>query len=104
MPTPAKSPVTLINILSVEPQNQQQLVDLLQENTEAVIKTLNGWMATNLIASADGKQVVIHSQWEALTDIEAMRCDPRMVAYFPKISQLASLSSIAGAVVLSHQR
>jgi quinol monooxygenase YgiN len=104
MPTTAKTPVTLINVLSVEPQAQQKLVELLRENTEGVIKTLKGWIATNLIASADGKQVVIHSQWETPIDVEAMRSDPRMVTYFPKIAELASLNSIVGAVVMSHQR
>ena len=104
MSATASTPVTLINVLSVEPQKQRQLVDLLRENTEEIIKTLKGWIATNLIASTDGKQVVIHSQWETLTDIEAMRSDRRMVAYFPKIAALASLTSITGTVVMSHQR
>lgn len=104
MSTTARNPVTLINVLSVDPQNQRQLVEILRENTETVIKTLRGWIATNLIASMDGKQVVIYSQWETLSDIEAMRSDPRMVAYFPKFAALASLASIAGTIVMSHQR
>jgi hypothetical protein len=33
-----------------------------------------------------------------------MRADPRMLAYFPKIAAIASLESIVGAVVLTHQR
>jgi quinol monooxygenase YgiN len=100
----ANTPITLINVLSVEPQKQPALVGLLRENTETVIKTLKGWISTSLIASGDGKRVVIHSQWESLADVEAMRTEPRMAAYFPKIVALASFDSIAGTVVLSHQR
>jgi hypothetical protein len=33
-----------------------------------------------------------------------MRSDPRMKAYFPKISELASLDSITGSAVLSEAR
>ncbi|HLH96538.1 MAG TPA: antibiotic biosynthesis monooxygenase [Xanthobacteraceae bacterium] len=104
MTSTVNKPVTLVNVLSVEPQKQHELVDLLRHNTETVIKTLKGWIATDLIASSDGKRVVIHSQWDNAADIEAMRADPRMQAYFPKIKALASLDSIAGAVVATHQR
>ncbi len=98
------STITLVNILSVSPEKQPSLVALLQENTETVITTLKGWIATDLIASADGEQVVIHSQWETQADVAAMRSDPRMVAYFPKIAALASLKSVVGEVVMSHHR
>ena len=102
--TTTATPVTLVNILTVEPQNQEKLVELLRHNTETIITTLKGWIATNLIASSDGKRVVIHSQWETPADVEAMRTDTRMRAYFPKIAELASLDSTLGAVVMSHQR
>lgn len=94
--------ITLINILAVPAEKQQMLVDLLRENTETVIRTLKGWIATDLIASSDGEQVVIHSRWETQADVAAMRADPRMVAYFPRIAALASLKSIVGEVAMSH--
>lgn len=96
--------ITLINVLSVLPENQQALVELLQENTETIIRSLKGWIATDLIASADGEQVVIHSRWETQANVMAMRTDPRMAAYFPRIAALASLKSIVGEVVMSHHR
>lgn len=89
---------TLINILTVEPGNQQPLLAMLRDNVDTVIRTLDGWIATNLIASADGARVVIHSQWRDPAAIAAMRSDPRMVAYFPKIAALASLDSIVGDI------
>jgi quinol monooxygenase YgiN len=104
MTTTARKTVTLVNILSVEPAKQQELIDSLRQNTETVIKTLKGWIATNLVASSDGKRVVIYSQWDAVADVEAMRTDPRMLAYYPRITALASLDSIVGTAVMSHQR
>jgi quinol monooxygenase YgiN len=90
---------TLINVLTVDPANQKPLIELLRENTDTVIRTLDGWMATNLIASADGKRLVIHSQWRDTASVDAMRRDPRMVAYFPRIAALATFDSIVGDVV-----
>jgi quinol monooxygenase YgiN len=89
---------TLLNILTVDPIKQTQLLEMLRENVDTVIHTLDGWISTNLIASADGKRVVIHSQWRDAAAVAAMRSDPRMVAYFPKLATLASFDSIVGEI------
>ncbi|MEW6629753.1 MAG: antibiotic biosynthesis monooxygenase family protein [Pseudomonadota bacterium] len=94
-------PVILINLLKVEPENQDALIALLKQNTETVIRKLEGWRATRLIAARDGAGVVIYSEWESPAAVEAMRGDPRMKAYFPKIIELASLDSVVGSAVFS---
>jgi quinol monooxygenase YgiN len=89
---------TLVNVLTVDPANQRQLVELLRANTEEVIRTLDGWISTELIAGSDGTRVVIHSRWRDPEAVAAMRRDPRMLAYFPRITALATFDSIVGAV------
>ena len=88
----------LLNILTVDPTKQGRLLEMLRDNTDAVIRTLDGWISTTLIASADGQRIVIHSQWRDAAAVAAMRSDPRMVAYFPKLAALASFDSIVGDV------
>lgn len=96
--------VILINLLKVEPGRQQALIALLKHNTETVIRTLAGWKTTRLIAAEDGASVVIYSEWENPAAVAAMRADPRMKAYFPRIIELASLDSMLGSQVLSESR
>jgi len=96
--------VILINLLKVEPGKQNALIALLKQSTNTVIRTLPGWKTTRLVAAKDGAGVVIYSEWESPAAVEAMRGDPRMKAYFPKIAELASLDSIVGAAVLSETR
>ena len=97
-------PVILINLLKVEPGEQGALIALLIQNTDTVVRTLHGWKTTRLIAAKDGAGVVIYSEWESPADVEAMRGDPRMQAYLPKLLELASLDSIVGSAVLSETR
>jgi quinol monooxygenase YgiN len=92
---------TLINILTVEPENQPKLIALLRDNTENVVSTLDGWISTSFIAARDQRRVVIYSQWRDLASVEAMRANPGMAAYFPKIAALAAFDSLAGDVVYS---
>jgi quinol monooxygenase YgiN len=94
---------TLINVLSVEPDNQAKLIELLRENTEHVITGLDGWISTSFVASKDRRKVVIYSQWRDAASVEAMRTNAGMVAYFPKIAAIAALESVAGDVVYSHR-
>lgn len=97
-------PVILINLLKVKPGEQDALIALLKRNTETVIRTLDGWKTTRLIAAKDGGGVVIYSEWESPAAVEAMRNDPRMKAYLPDIIEMASLDSIIGSTVLSEAR
>ena len=85
-------------------KQQDALIALLTQNTDTVIRMLHGWKTTRLIAAKDGAGVVIYSEWETPAAVEAMRADPRMKAYFPKIIELASLDSIVGSAVLSETR
>ena len=92
--------VILVNLLKVKPGKQDALIALLKQNIDTVIRTLNGWKGTRLIAAKDGAGVVIYSEWATLAAVEAMRGDPRMKAYFPRITELASFDSVVGSAVL----
>jgi quinol monooxygenase YgiN len=97
-------PITLINLLKVQPDDQPALIKLLEQNIEEVISTLGGWRGTRLIAAQDGGAIVIHSEWDTPAAVEAMRNDPRMQAYFPRILELASVDSTMGELVFSAGR
>ena len=97
-----KQVTTLINVLTVEPKNQQKLIKLLRDNTESVVSRLDGWISTSFIAAKDQRQVVIYSQWRDVASVEAMRANPDMVAYFPKVAALAAFDGFAGDVVYNH--
>jgi heme-degrading monooxygenase HmoA len=96
--------VVLINVLKVKPGNQDALIEILTHNTETVIRTLDGWKTTRLIAARDGASVIIYSEWETAAAVDAMRRDPRMQASLPNIIELASLDSIMGSAVFSEHR
>lgn len=100
MATPS---VTLINVLKLESGSADELIALLKHNIENVVCRMHGWKGTRLIAAADGNSVVIHSEWETLGAVEAMRGDPRMQAYFPQIRALASIESVAGEEVFGQR-
>lgn len=98
--TPAVT--TLVNVFTVEPERQEELLGLLRANTESCICKLDGWISTSFVAARDRRRVVIYSQWRDLAAVEGMRANVEMQKYFPRIAALASLESIAGDVVFTH--
>ena len=80
---------TLVNVFSVEPDNQPQVLALLQEGIETMFSRMPGWISTNLLKSRDGRQVIVYSQWRGAKDIDAFRQDPRMKLYFQQFGALA---------------
>jgi quinol monooxygenase YgiN len=85
--------VTLINVCTGDPQDQQALIDIFKEGTEAWISKVPGYISTSLHKSTDGRRVVIYSQWQNAQSIGAMRDSPEMGPYLYRIRALATLDS-----------
>jgi quinol monooxygenase YgiN len=85
---------TLINIFTVEPKNQYELVGLLKECTETLISKSAGWISTNFLNSEDGQRVIVYSQWRSAKDIEAFRQNPQMAPFIQRVTALAKFEAI----------
>lgn len=81
--------VTLINVFTVEPENQQRLVDLLVEATDDVMCKLPGFIAANIHKSLDGTKVTNYAQWRSIEDFRAIFKNPEALAHMPAMSQIA---------------
>lgn len=68
--SPDQDCMTLINVFTVEPSSQQQLLDILIKSTDEVISQKPGFISASFHASADGTRVVNYAQW---TDEESWR-------------------------------
>ncbi|MDN5769284.1 MAG: antibiotic biosynthesis monooxygenase [Microlunatus sp.] len=66
---------TLVNVFTVVPERQQELVDVLDEATEQVMRHLPGFVSANIHASLDGTRVVNYAQWASPAAFEAMMKD-----------------------------
>lgn len=73
MPTIAKDNdlITVILIFSVEPEQQQQLVDNIVEFVETTIKHQPGFVSASIHKSLDGVRVMNYAQWQSHQDYEA---------------------------------
>ncbi len=81
--------VTLINVFTVEPQDQQRLVDSLAESTESAMNRLPGFVSANIHKSFDGTKVVNYAQWESREAFEAMLENPEAAPHMKEAAEIA---------------
>jgi antibiotic biosynthesis monooxygenase (ABM) superfamily enzyme len=81
--------VTLVNVFTVEPAKQQELLQLLLEATEQVMNKLPGFVSANLHASLDGKNVVNYAQWARVEDFQNMLGNPVAKVHMAEAYKLA---------------
>lgn len=81
--------VTLINVFTVKPKRQQELIDLLVEATEAVMQYQSGFISANIHRSVDGQRVTNYAQWRSRKDFEAMLRNPDAQAHMRQAGDVA---------------
>jgi quinol monooxygenase YgiN len=81
--------VTLINMFTVEPANQQRLLDLLARATETSVQHAPGFISASLHRGLDGTKVTMYAQWRSVEDYEAMRRDPAPLPYLQEALTIA---------------
>lgn len=84
--------LTFINVFSVEPANQQRVVELLSEVTARFVRHAPGFVASSLHRSLDGTKVTMYAQWQSMADYEAMRADPGPLPYLQQVLALATFA------------
>ncbi len=85
---------TLINVFTIEPENQHKLVELLKECTEMLVSKLDGWISTAILNSKDSQRVIVYSQWRSSKDIESFRQNPNMAPFLQRVAALAKFEAI----------
>jgi quinol monooxygenase YgiN len=87
--TKEKKLVTLINVFTVDPAKQHELVDLLARATESSVRDVPGFISASLHRGLDGTKVAMYAQWRSVEDYQAMR---KNVAALPYMEQALTLA------------
>ena len=82
--------LTLINVFTVDPARQQQLVDLLILATDGNVNKITGFISASLHKSLDGTKVTMYAQWRSAADYQNMRNNPTASPYLEQALKIAT--------------
>ena len=83
--------VTLINVFTVRPKDQQRLVDVLIDATETVMRKQHGFVSANIHRSLDGTRVTNYAQWRSRETFEAMLRNPEAAVHMEEAARIAEM-------------
>jgi heme-degrading monooxygenase HmoA len=86
--------VTLINTFTVAPERQGELIDLLIDATQKVMKRLPGFVSANIHRGLDGRHVANYAQWRSREDFEAMLRNPEAQEHMRRIGEMAQFDPV----------
>jgi quinol monooxygenase YgiN len=81
--------ITLINVFTVEPEDQRRLIELLAEATEVSVRRAPGFVSASLHRSTDGTKVTMYAQWRSIDAYQAMRQDPDPLPFLQEALTIA---------------
>jgi heme-degrading monooxygenase HmoA len=93
------STVTLVNVFTVDPKDQQRLVEHWQQATEKVIRHLPGFISANVHRSLDRTKVINYAQWESQEAFDAMRRNTEAAGHLRELVQIGTPAPVVCEVV-----
>jgi len=87
--TTDKQVLTLINVFTVKPEHQQQLIDILVEADQTIMKRLPGYISASIHRSLDRTKVTNYARWENAEALEAMLHNPEAIPHLQALRQIA---------------
>jgi quinol monooxygenase YgiN len=91
---PGNKVTVLITVFTLQPENEQKLIELFEEGTSTIFSKQPGYISSSIHRGNDANRLVLYGQWESQESIDAFRKKPEIGPYFQKIKELASFESI----------
>jgi heme-degrading monooxygenase HmoA len=87
--------LTLINLFTVQPQNQEELIKILKGGAETHFRKQPGYISAAVHRSKDGKHAVVYSQWRSEEDVQRVRTSPALQQYFARVREISTFELIS---------
>lgn len=95
--------IVAANFIDVDPGRQEELIEFVQEAADTIFVKLPGFKAATILASPDGTQVVSVGLWESMEAVEAVRGNPEVAAYVPRLAEIGKSNVTLFRQVSTHQ-
>jgi heme-degrading monooxygenase HmoA len=97
-----QEPVTMINVFTVEPDDQQALVDLLVQATERVMSKQAGYLSARIHRSLDRRRVAVYARWRSADEFLALSDNAEAAAHMRRARTLADFEPVLYDVTFTH--
>jgi len=99
-----KDIITLINVFTVDPSKQQQLIDTLVETTKHVWRLQDGYVSASIHKSQDMRKVVNYVQYKGKEAFDKRLDNPEAIIRMNKVLSMAKADGHLYDVVFTDKK
>jgi heme-degrading monooxygenase HmoA len=93
---------TLVNVFSVDPADQQRLIERWQQATVQLTRHLPGFVSANIHRSLHGTTVVKYAHWESQAALGAMPQHPDAAPHLAELTEIGTPAPVVCELVSIH--
>ena len=87
----SKTPISVINVITVSPQLQETMVKAAEQMLHQVMRRLPGFLSAAVYRSLDERRVTIHAQWESADAFNRASRNPGVISQMRAFLEIAQL-------------
>jgi heme-degrading monooxygenase HmoA len=96
------SEAVFVNVIVVDPNRYEQLMEILKEGNDSVIRNRNGFISCSLLANAERTRVITVARWKSADAIKAVASDPVAAEYVRRTTAVAKATPAVFAIVAEY--
>lgn len=96
------SEAVFVNLIDVDPNRYEQLVEVLKEGNDSVIRHRDGFMSCLLLANADRSRVITVARWTSADAVKAVASDPVVAEYVKRTAAVGKATPAVFAIVAEY--
>jgi heme-degrading monooxygenase HmoA len=98
----SRTEAVFVNVIDVEPSRYQELMTILNEGNDTVIRRREGFISAVLLANGDKSRVVTVARWQSMDAIKALQSDTVVATYVNRTAAIAKANPAVFAVVAEY--
>ena len=97
------SEAVFVNVIEVDPDRYEQLMEILKEGNDSVIRHFKGFISCVLLVNADRSRVITVARWTTADAIKALASDPVIAGYAKRTAALAKATPAVFSVAAEYR-
>jgi len=97
------SEAVFVNVIEVDPNRYEQLMEILKEGNDSVVRHRKGFISCLLLANADRSRVITVARWTSADAIKSVASDPVVAQYVKRTAAVAKATPAVFSVVAEYR-
>src|SRR5579862_9844669 len=95
----SKNEVVFVNVIEVDPSRYEELIAIVKEGNERVIRRRDGFVSAFLATTPDRSRVVTVARWTSPDAVKALQSDPVVGDYVKRTAAVAKANPTVFTIV-----